>query len=39
MQEHLYLSQLAQLENISAAPRSDPINMRNQYELDSLRKK
>lgn len=37
--ERLYLSQLSQLENISAAPRSDPVYLRNQYEIDSLTKK
>jgi len=39
LQERLYLSQLSQLENISAAPRSDPVYLRNQYEIDSLTKK
>jgi len=39
LQERLYLSQLSQLENISAAPRSDPLYLRNQYEIDSLTKK
>ncbi|KAK4014411.1 hypothetical protein OUZ56_026934 [Daphnia magna] len=37
--ERLYLSQLAELENLSAAPRSDPLQMRQQYELETLRQK
>lgn len=37
--ERLYLSQLAELENLSAAPRSDPLQMRQQYELETLRQR
>jgi len=37
--ERLYLSLLAELGKTSAAPRSDPKNLRNQCDLDSLRKK
>jgi len=37
--ERLYLSQLSQLESISAAPRSDPLLLRNQYDIDTLTKR
>ncbi|EFX84298.1 hypothetical protein DAPPUDRAFT_314991 [Daphnia pulex] len=37
--ERLYLSQLAELESLSAAPRSDPLQMRQQYELETLQQK
>jgi len=39
VQERLYLSQLAELESLSAAPRSDPLQMRQQYELETLQQK
>lgn len=33
------MSQLAELESKTAAPRSDPLEMRLKYELETLRQK
>jgi hypothetical protein len=38
-QERLYLSQLAEMEGLSVAPRSDPLQMRQQYDLETFQQK
>ena len=38
LQERLYLSEMAQLESLSTAPRSDPFLLRKQYNLEKFKK-